>query len=198
MKIGLIGHSHSVCLMDALGTWRNQLGVPAGATRRGYSNAFDGWDALDTGDKLIRLPNRQIGTLTADFTCAVIFGGSVYYSLVGASAEKNGEIVINPTPTLMKIAQAFGDFDVVVSVLFGNELSSKIWLDDMPPYDFVEESLPGALRPGAQPIDRKFIDLALSEWVSRVLMPCMVLRQVNPRADSCTSCRPHPFKIRRA
>ena len=91
MKIGLIGHSHSVCLMDALGTWRNQLGVPAGATRRGYSNAFDGWDALDTGDKLIRLPNRQIGTLTADFTCAVIFGGALLLGWSGRPPKRTAK-----------------------------------------------------------------------------------------------------------
>lgn len=194
MKVGLIGHSHSVCLMDALGFWRNQLGVPSRATRRGYSNAFDGWDALDTSDKLIHLPNRKIGTLTADLTCAVIFGGSTNYSLVSATVKKDGEITVNPTLTLMKIGQAFAECDVIVSVLFGNELSTKIWLDDLPSYDFVEESLPGPIAPGAQPIDRKFVDLVLAEYVSRVLMPCMVLRQVNPRARFVHILPPPPLQ----
>jgi hypothetical protein len=38
----------------------------------------------------------------------VIFGGSVYYSLVDARGGNNGEIKINPSPALIKIAQAFG------------------------------------------------------------------------------------------
>lgn len=174
MKIGLVGHSHAVCLMDALGPWRDQIDVKLRATREGYSSSFDGWDATDTGQTIIHLAGRRIGRLTADLSCAVIFGGSKHYSLVRPSADAS--------PPLANIGRAFQECDVIVSIVFGNELISNIWLDNLPPYDFVEESLLGPPPGGAQPIDRKYIADINEGYAARPTLVCAYLRRSCPRA----------------
>jgi len=194
MKIGLIGHSHSVCLMDALGTWRDQAGTIARATRKGYSNAFDGWDATDTSQKVIRLPACKIGRFTADLACVVISGASLDYSLVAAEANDGRGVTLHPTQTLARACEAFADCDLIVSIAFGNELIARIWIDDLPHYDFGEDSLPGPLREGAQPIDRKYIRQPLNEYVSRVLTTCLIMRRLCPRAGIGHVMPPPPLE----
>jgi len=194
MRIGLIGHSHSVCLLDALGKWRDQLGATPSTKRRGYSDAFGGWDELDTSKTLIRLPGRRIGRFTADLTCAVLFGGSDDYDLVGASVDADKTVTIIPTGSLVKICEAFAECDLIVSIVFGNELAPHIWIDDQPSYDFIEEGVPGPLRAGAQPIDRQYIGRALREYASRVQMTCMMIRRLCPRAGLAHILPPPPLE----
>jgi len=194
MRIGLIGHSHSVCLMDALGKWRDQLGETPRRKRDGYADAYGGWDEIDTSKILIRLPGRRIGRFTADLVCAVIFGGSDDYELVGASVGTDKSVTIFPTETLAKICAGFADCDLIVSVVFGNELAPHIWTDDLPAYDFIEESLPGPLRPGAQPIDRRYIGSILHEYASRVQATCLMMRRLCPRAGIAHVMPPPPLE----
>jgi len=194
MKIGLIGHSHSVCLMDALGPWRDQLPAVFKGPRAGYSSSFDGWDAIDSGRTLIRLPARKIGNLTADFVCAVVFGGTEDYGLVRAETRPDKSISVAATPMLVNASMAFRECDVVVSVLFGNELGRRIWLDDLPRYDFIEESLPGPMREDARPIDRRYIEQGVEEYVSRVLMTCMTMRQLSQRPRFIHVMPPPPLE----
>lgn len=193
MKIGLIGHSHSVCLMDALGEWRSQLRIASAAKRPGYAASFDGWDATDTSERVARLKGCRIGPVTADVTGAVIFGGSRDYELVGATAIK-GNVAVQPTQTLRNVVAAFQDCDLIVSVLFGNELMGRVWLDDLPPYDFLEESVPGPLKDGAQPIDRRDIRMILNGYVSRIIMVGGMIKQLLPRAQVIHLMAPPPLE----
>ena len=193
MKIGLIGHSHSVCLMDALGGWRDRFVSGPLEAKEGYSSAFDGWDSGETGKGLIRLAGRKIGSVAADLTCAILTNNHPDFSLIRTENE-NGNVRIEPTPTLVQACRGFRDCDLIVSIMFGNELSTKTWIDHLPPYDFVEDSLPGPLRPGAQPIDRQYIGQTLADYVGRVLMTCIVMRQHCPRAPIVHVLSPPPLE----
>ena len=168
--------------MDAVGPWREQIGVALTAPKKDYSSAFDGWDSVDTSDTLIRLPGRNLGPCTADLTCAVLFGRSRYYDLVHRGSDPGKESVLEVSPALARIGQAFRDCDAIVSIVFGNELVTKIWVDDLPSYDFVEDSVPGPTRSGVQPIDRKYIDDINRAYGERAFFVCSVLRQFCPRA----------------
>ena len=194
MKIGLIGHSHSVCLLDAVGPWRDQFTLGPPKAKAGYSSAFDGWDAVEKGQAVIQLPNRRIGRFTVDLACAVISGGHPDYGLIGTEVGKDKTITISPTPTLLKICEGFADCDLIVSIVFGNELAGRIWIDVLPAYDFIEESLPGPLRAGAQPIDRRYINLALHEYVGRIQMTCLMIRRYCPRAGVAHTMPPPPIE----
>ena len=174
MKIGLIGHSHAICLMDAMGPWRDQMGIaPAARTAKpGYAAAFDGWDAVKA-PSAIYLPSRKVGGIVADLVAVIAFGGIRGYDLVAAEvAGDTGEIILNPSPTLTVAAAAFQGCDAIVSIIFGNELAKTIWLDDLPAYDFIEVSVPGPLRKDAQLIDRRYIEQVLDGHLSRTLRTC--------------------------
>lgn len=193
MKIGLIGHSHIVCLMDALGEWRSQLGLRSGAKRSGFSASFDGWDATDTGNNLISFPTRKIGGVAADIRCAAVSGRHAYYDLVNLSGiEQGGSLMVSPT--LLDYCRALGDCDALVSIVFGNQLAAHVWLNDKPSYDFVENSLPGPLLSGAQPVSRRYIDGINREYGKRAFFICMAIRQYVPRAKILHLLPPPPLE----
>jgi hypothetical protein len=195
MKIGLFGHSHSVCLMDAIGDWRGQvfgnrkLSIQKTTARSGFAQSFDDWDATDTSDIAIQLPGSKVGPLVADVMGFVISGAAPYYAL----AALNGASVAI-SPTLAKIAAAFKDCDLVVSIAFGNELATPIWLDDLPRYDFIEESVPGPLRAEAQPVSRKYIDTICRGFAMRAYPVCAFLRQSCPNSKVIHLLPPPPLE----
>ncbi|HEY1719884.1 MAG TPA: hypothetical protein VGG27_01470 [Magnetospirillaceae bacterium] len=169
MKIGLIGHSHVVCLLDAMGPWRDLMGITAATTvaRPGFAKALDSW--VSTGPKVVKMPARQIGKMTVDVAAVVVLAHADY-DLIGKADVQGREITLRPTPTLALAAEAFKGYDLIISVTFGGEMTGLLWLDDLPPYDFIEETVPVPTRSGAQIIDRLYVKRVLDGKVSRVHM----------------------------
>ena len=172
LRVGLIGHSHAVCLLDALGDWRDQAGLSTAVQDRRYSEAFRGWFDVDMGGKAFTLTVERTSfpspaELVTCLLTAKSPGDLIIVRNVGNSKEVRG------TPLLARCAQQFGNFDLVVSALHGNEAANVCLIDNHPPYDFAplddNDALPLA-PPPSQPIDRSHI----ARWVDSFAQPAIL------------------------
>lgn len=135
LRVGLIGHSHAVCLLDALGSWRDQVGLSTAAQDRRYGEAFRGWFDVDTGGNAFTpaLGRTSFQAPTELVTC--LLTGKTSGDLV-AAPEVGHSKQIRPTPLLTKCVEHFPNFDLLVSALHGNETASVSLIDNHPPDDF--------------------------------------------------------------
>src|SRR4051812_32717360 len=88
-KFGLIGHSHAVCLLDALGPWRSEAGIRVSRPDQRYGEAFQGW--FDSGIDGRRFVLRPSGNAVSEVAVCLITGGMeselISLSDDGASTE---------------------------------------------------------------------------------------------------------------
>src|SRR6476660_9278848 len=172
LRVGLIGHSHAVCLLDALGTWRDRAGLSAAAQDRRYSDAFRGWFDVDlrgnaftlaVGPTSFRAPAELVTCLLTAKTSSDL----ITVRDVGNVKQVRG------TPLLAKCVEQFRNIDVVVSTVHGNEAANVSLIDNHPPYDFAPFDGNDALDlapPPTQPIDRSHI----ARWVDSFAQPAIL------------------------
>ena len=170
-RVGLIGHSHAVCLLDALGAWRDQAGLSAAAQDQRYSEAFRGWFDVDTGgDAFTVAAQRTAFPAPAELVTCLLTGkaGDLITTWDAGNVKQ-----VRGTPLLARCVQQFRNVDLVVSALYGNETASVSLIDNHPPYDFAplddNDALPLA-PPPSQPIDRSHI----VRWVDTFMQPAVL------------------------
>lgn len=196
LRVGLIGHSHAVCLLDALGNWRDQAGLSTAAQDRRYSEAFRGWFDVDLGGNAFTLavgPTsfRAPAELVTCLLTAKTSGDLIQSRDVGNSKQVRG------TPLLARCVQQFRNIDLVVSTLHGNEAANVSLIDNHPPYDFASfddnDALPLA-PPPSQPIDRSHIARWVDTFAQPVILSVTALQQSLPSTRVVHVLPPPPLE----
>lgn len=192
-SISLIGHSHSVCLLDSLGEWREGKLKTSSYDER-YSNAFQGWFANDLSDAEIALPLKVDGAEDIRVKCFPIFDATPGGKLVTVKHEANN-VEIKATQTFSKYLRRMQDSDLIVSVLFGNEHARYLYINDMPAYDFIElGNDANQFHHKAQPIDRLHISKILHPFADKIRFPLMALSSKFPSKKIIHILPPPPIK----
>jgi hypothetical protein len=172
LRVGLIGHSHAVCLLDALGNWRDQAGLSTAAQDQRYSEAFRGWFDVDLGGNAftVAVGPTSFPAPAELVTClltAKTSGDLITARHVGNLKQVQG------TPLLARCVQQFRNIDLLVSTLHGNETANVSLIDNHPLYDFApfddKDAFPLA-SPPSQPIDRRHI----ARWVDNFAQPAIL------------------------
>ena len=172
LRVGLIGHSHAVCLLDALGNWRDHAGLSTAAQDRRYSEAFRGWFDVDLGGNPFTLAVGRTGFRAPAELVTCLLTAKTSGDLITARDVGNVKQV-QGTPLLARCVQQFRNIDLVVSTLHGNEAANVSLIDNHPPYDFApfddDDALPLA-PPPSQPIDR----IHIARWVDTFAQPAIL------------------------
>ena len=195
LRVGLIGHSHAVCLLDALGDWRDRAGLSTAAQDQRYGEAFRGWFDVDTGgDAFTLAPQRTTFPAPAELVTCVLTA-KVGEMTTTRNVGKVNEVRI--TPVLEKCVQQFRNIGLVVSVLHGNEAASIGLVDNHPPYDFAplddDDALPLA-PPPFQPIDRIYIARWVDSFARRAILAVTALQRSLPSTRVVHVLPPPPLE----
>ena len=193
LRVGLIGHSHAVCLLDAIGSWRDQAGLSTAEQDQRYSEAFRGWFDVDTGGNAFTLIPQQ-----TTFPAPAELVTCVFTAKVGelTTTRNIGNVnEVRSTPVLAKCIQQFRNVDLVISVLHGNEAASIGLVDNHPPYDFAplddDDDLPLA-PPPSQPIDRIHIARWVDSFAQRAILAVTALQRSLPSRTRVVHVLPPP------
>ena len=169
LRVGLIGHSHAVCLLDALGKWRDHVGLDTAAQDRRYGEAFRGWFEVDTGGNAFTLQGGGTSFPAPTEVVICLLTGKTLPDLV--TAPEVGDVdKAQVTPLFARFVQQLENIDLLVSALHGYEAAIVSLIDNHPPYDFVplDDARPLAPRP-RQPIDR----IHIARWVDKFAQPAI-------------------------
>ncbi len=194
-EVSLVGHSHSVCMLDGLGNWRtNRVNVPEQEDKR-YSQAFQGWFSNDLADQSIELELKRETGQPVPVKCFPIFEGSRGTGLVIPKREADNKLRLTATPTFTNYLREFTSSDVIISTLFGNEHARYIYINDLPAYDFIAFDRQGeGLKEGVQPIDRQHILNILEPFVIKVKRPLQYIQAKLPEKHIVHLLPPPPLK----
>jgi hypothetical protein len=172
LRVGLIGHSHAVCLLDALGNWRDQAGFSTAAQDQRYSEAFRGWFDVDLGGNAFTLAVGPTSFRAPAELVTCLLTAKTSGDLI-QSRDVGGFKQVRATPLLARCVQQFRNIDLLVCALHGNEAANVSLIDNHPPYDFApfddNDALPLA-PPPSQPIDRSHI----ARWVDAFAQPAIL------------------------
>jgi hypothetical protein len=191
-RIVLLGQSHAVALLDALGEWRDAVGLRgAGAgADADYSPAFHGWTSIDTGVRLfrprVRAEYAELAGLEVCLLSAATFAGE----LATVASVDGGRVRLAASDALASFIRQVGDCDAIVSVISGNRHSKLALVANFPPYDFAPYDAP----PVGQPIDRLHIEPYLAQLGTMVAAPLACLRSAFPHARILHVGPPPPLR----
>jgi len=193
-KIAIIGHSHIVALLNAIGEWRKPANMDAasGDSEKDLSSSFRGWRSINTSGKLFEiLPHDRFekfrGTKVSLLTEAT--PGSSPLALRHSEGEQH---FIQMTPLMKEFLDAVAGFDAVISVLHGGDHTFRSLLNDMPEYDFVPFEDDGA---GYCPIDISYINLLMETQVlALVYAPLAAMRMTLPNTKIIHIAPPPPLE----
>lgn len=147
----VFGHSHSVCLLDALGDWQAKLPETEGSY----------WSDLDlTAQNLTFETNFPNSSQNYTVKAMPVSEKSEGRQLVEPQQKQGNETVYGIYAGLEKYVSQFAGAKYLVSAAFGHNLARRQYVNNWPPYDFFElgaEAVEGALLPGHRPIDRQYI-----------------------------------------
>ena len=171
MKIAIIGHSHIVAVLDAIGQWRAPANLEGGPA----DNSLRGWRSVNTAGKLFEVIPRERYKSLRGLQVTLINPGTINSAdpahLVEARLEGR-HLQFNVSNFFLKFMESTSDFDVVISVL-GGALTGKALVNDLPEYDFAPfESGQNSYRP----IDNSYVNQFVAEDVNIVLAPLMAMR----------------------
>ncbi len=196
LRVGLIGHSHAVCLLDALGSWRDQAGLSAAAQDRRYSEAFRGWFDVDLRGDAFTLAAGPTGFRTPAELVTCLLTAKTSGDLV--TARDSGSVKqVRGTPLLARCVEQLRNIDLVVSAVHGNEAANVSLIDNHPPYDFApfddNEALPLA-PPPSQPIYRSHIARWVNTFAQPAILSVVALRQSLPSSRVVHVLPPPPLE----
>lgn len=196
LRVGLIGHSHAVCLLDALGTWRDQAGLSTAAQDPRYGEAFRGWFDVDMGGNAFTLAVGRTSFPAPAELVTCLLTGKTSGDLITVRGVGNLKQV-RGTPLLTRCVQQFRNIDLVVSTLHGNEAASVCLIDNHPPYDFApfddNDALPLA-PPPSQPIDRSHIARWVNTFAQPAILSVIALQQSLPSTRIVHVLPPPPLE----
>jgi len=188
-KIALIGHSHAVCILDALADWREPLALNQGQLNENYTEAFRGWFTVNTGGRMFPLNTYpEFAAFAGARICALnmaTFNGR----LAEVSRVVDGQVHFEVSEFLSSFIRQVADVDVVISVMCGHEHSPFGLVANMPEYDFTPFDSP----PAGQPVDRLYIDSILHEMSLSVAAPLACIRGAMPAAKILHVMPPPPL-----
>ena len=167
--LALIGHSHSVCMLDSLGEWRSRCAGQKPNQDQRYSAAFQGWFESDLSKDKIHLPLQNNHADFARVICLPIFGATSGGDLISPTLLPNGQMEVQLTATFMAYLEEMEAAQVIISTLFGNEHARYVYVDDLPHYDFVPlDEVETELSRDVRPIDRLYIRQILEPFTNKV------------------------------
>ena len=196
LRVALIGHSHAVCLLDALGTWRDQAGLSTAAQDRRYGEAFRGWFDVDMGGNAFTLPVGPTGFPAPSELVTCLLTAKTAGDLI--TARDVGNVTrVRGTALLARCVQQFRNTDLVVSALHGYEAAIVSLVDNHPPYDFAPFDNNGELPlapPPFQPIDRSHIARWVDTFAQPAILSVTALQQSLPSARVVHILPPPPLE----
>jgi hypothetical protein len=175
-KIALVGQSHAVAVLDAIGAWRSSAkldGEDAHQDQR-YSTQFRGWFSVNTGGRVIEIAPRACFEAFSGMRICLLTPATAGARLAKRTISENNTTTIEALPALVDITKRIADVDIVISIINGNEHVGVALIDSLPPYDF----LPFEKSPQFQPIDRLYINAHLASMVDVVINPLLYLRHM--------------------
>ncbi len=188
-KIALIGHSHAVCILDAMADWRQSLALNSAPVAENYSEAFRGWFTVNTGGRMFALnPYPEFEAFAGTQICVLnmaTFSGM----LAQVSRVVDGRVHFEMSKFLTSFIQQVAGADAIISVIYGHDHSRFGVVANMPEYDFEPFESP----PAGQPIDRMYIDRVLHEMCMTVAAPLACLRGAMPTAKIVHVMPPPPL-----
>jgi hypothetical protein len=199
-KVGMIGHSHAVCLLDALGPWREHASMLASRPDHRYGEAFQGWFEWDTkGKSFLLRPCGAVSAAPSELVVCLVAGAMQTMLIQLPPATIDDATEGDPTPPFLRYLDDLRDSDVVVSALFGNEVASLQLVDDLDPYDFAGRdglSSSSWSWPDSRyrPIDRADIERTILLASSSVILTIATLRRRLPLARLVHVLPPPPLK----
>lgn len=196
LRVGLIGHSHAVCLLDALGSWRDRAGLSAAAQDRRYSEAFRGWFDVDLGGNAFTLAVGPSGFQAPAELVTCLLTAKASSDLTTARDVGNVKQV-RATPLLARCVEQFRNIELVVSMVHGNEAANVSLIDNHPPYDFVPFEDNDALAlapPPTQPIDRSHIARWVNNFAQPAILSVIALQQSLPSSRVVHVLPPPPLE----
>jgi hypothetical protein len=193
-KVGLIGHSHMVCLLDALGPWREQAGIHKLRLDPRYGEAFQGWFDSGLEHAFVLRPGDTVSAAPADIKTCLITGKikSPLFPPATGAPNDTGERSL-----LARFIEQLSDREIVVSALFGNELADLQLINNLAPYDFAGRDGPSSWSwpdPQYQPIDRAYIERRIVSASFAVILSITTLHQQLPGARVIHVLPPPPLK----
>lgn len=190
-KIAILGHSHAVALLEAIGDWRKSLttGDPGDADNR-YPASFQSWHATDMGRRLFRLDAREKNPVFDDILVSLLTAGT-------PGGDKLAEFtnfeppILGTSSLLRAIMDQIVDRDVVISCLYGNEHVILGMVNSLPLYDFA----PFDGIPDAYPLDHLYVQTILNSGISQTILPAILaLRSRFPNARIIQVAPPPPLE----
>ena len=184
--IGVFGHSHIICLLDALGDWRPPVddGVTDFWAEGDYlKHRFD----LSVSDNETGQSYGVIGFPIANKTEG--------RWLVEPSQQNPKRVTVSKT--FQEYMQRFAECDVLISTVFGNEFASFQFLQHSVPYDFAELGKPAdnaTLKPGTMPIDRNDVRAAIDVFVRQIVLVLKAIRNLYPKKKIMHMSPPPPIE----
>ena len=168
-KIAILGHSHAVALLDALGEWRTMSGdVGSGELDDRYPASFQNWQSMKLGTQLFRLTARGDCPAFEDTLVSLLTP-----NLSGASELTRfvdvDKGILGITGLMTSIMDQIADRDVVISCLFGNEYVFYGMVDSIPLYDFA----PYDGTPDAYPLDSRYVEAVLESFIQDTVVSTM-------------------------
>jgi hypothetical protein len=196
-KVGLIGHSHAVCLLDALGPWRDQAGIRTSRPDIQNGEAFEGWYDADPERRGFVFRPARSSALTPSGLMTCLITGGMPATLV--TPPTNGEewTELSPTQPFLRYLEQLHDREIVLSVVFGNDVARLQLVDDLAPYDFAErESLSSWSwpDPSYQPIDRVHIQRTIAALSMPLILTVATLQSRLPSARVVHVLPPPPLE----
>ena len=173
-QLAVLGHSHSICLMDAIGDWR-----------KSYKNGEFHWKKADLTGVDFNLPLQLDG---------LEMFKSVNYFPISRGTDGDWLVAYNrhlDTPMKYDVSEAYEKClerlqgtTHLISCLWGNNFATEMYVQNMPRYDFLELGLEGnhqvSVSGDVTPIDRRDIRFQIIPIVGRMRAALQLVKDRYP------------------
>lgn len=173
-KVAILGHSHAVTLLDALGDWRKSIGADAsGELDERYPASFQNWHSMELGTEVFRL-NAECESPAFDDTLVSLLTPNIPGSQELAKFVNLEKGILGTTRLMDSIIGQIADRDVIISCMFGSEYVIYGMLNSVPLYDFAP--LDGT--PDVYPLDSRYVQILLNSFTMYTIIPAMFALQM--------------------
>jgi hypothetical protein len=200
-KIGLLGHSHSVCMLDSMDKdWRDQLPSQEKSPDERYPETHQNWFTTDTKDFVVDIPSQKLNEKFAvedtDLSLYPIYGATAGGNLTTCTLDAAGNKQMFLTEVYNSYLKKFKDYDYMISTIFGNDHAFLAYVDNLPGYDFLElgNENPNPLEKQFRPIDQYDITKFMTGYTDNIVHALYCATSMNPNLKIIHLLPPPPLK----
>ncbi|WP_420429859.1 hypothetical protein [Kordiimonas sp.] len=192
-RLAVFGHSHTICLIDALAHWRFDEGHPEFDAQK--SQSLPRWPDEGTASLDVHLDVTIPGSDRRCFVDAYpIYGRAEGADILDIVQHDGEKMRVQPSALYRRFLDEIEGADVLVSCLFGNEFALWQYVANLPPYDFIPVGAPTeqvTVKRGVPLLDRQYIIDRISPSV-RQLKACLLLAKREYSAMPIVHVMPSP------